>query len=317
MIKTAIMGASSPVAGELLRILINHPDVRLMWVNSRSMASGAVADIHAGLHGDVDLRFTPEVQLEGIDMLFLCSTPGETRDFLDQHPDLPPAMRIIDLSGACIGRDDFIYGLPELERKAMVRGGTRVAVPAAVTTVLNLALLPLAKNLMINNPVQATVITAQSDQAASTVLGSSDNIALDRPLRHPAAAEVVEILSRLQCSLNQPVKLISMRGPQQRGTFATLLVETNTDLPHLRQLYEQYYDDHNFVWLTERAAELKDVVNTNKCLLHLQRIDGQLLITAVLDNHLKGAAGTAVHAMNLLFGLSERTGLALKTSTYN
>lgn len=311
------MGASSPVAGELLRILINHPDVRLMWVNSRSMASAAVVDIHSGLHGDTDLRFTPEVNLEGIDMLFLCSTPGETREFLEAHHDLPADMRIVDLSGSCIGREDFIYGLPELERKAMVRGGRRVAVPAAVATVLNLALLPLAKNLLINSPIQATVITAQTDQAASTVLGTSDNISLDRPLRHPAAAEVVQTLAQLQNSLNQPIKLISMRGPQQRGTFATLMMETNIDLPHLRQLYEQYYDDHNFVWLTERAAELKDVVNTNKCLLHLQRIDGQLLITAVLDNHLKGAAGTAVHAMNLLFGLSERTGLALKTSTYN
>lgn len=317
MIKTAIMGASSPIAGELLRILINHPDVRLMWVNSRSMASGAVADIHSGLHGDTDLRFTPEVKLDGIDMLFLCSTPGETRQFLEDHPDLPETLRLIDLSGACLDRDDFIYGLPELERKAMVRGGTRVAIPGAVPAILNLALLPLAKNLMLNNPVQATVITAQTDQTSTTILGTSDNISLDRPLRHPAAAEVATTLTRLQSSFNQPIKLISIRGPQQRGTFATILIDTPVDLPHLRELYEQFYDDHNFVWLTERAAELKDVINTNKCLVHLQRIDGQLLITAVLDNHLKGAAGTAVHAMNLLFGLSERTGLALKTSTYN
>lgn len=311
------MGGSAPIAGELLRLLINHPDADIVWVNSRSMAAGAISDVHAGMHGDTDLRFTPDYDLSAIDLLFLCSTPGETEGFLKENAELPAKLRVIDLSGFCVGREDFIYGLPELYRKAMVRGGTRVAVPGAIATAIQLALLPLAKNLMLNSEIFATGITPQSDRPAMpNFAAAAGNICLDRPLRHPQAEEAATHLATLQTSYKAPIQLVSMRGPQGRGTMVSLLLDTTTDLQHLRELYDEFYDDHNFVCLIDRPVELKDVVNTNKCIVYLQKFDGRLLITAAVDNFLKGGAGTAVHAMNLLFGLAERTGLTLKTSSY-
>lgn len=317
MIKIGIMGGSSPIAGELLRLLIHHPDAEIVWVNSRSMASGAICEVHAGMHGDTDLRFTPDYNLGAIDLLFLCSTPGETEEFLRENTQLPPQLKLIDLSGACAGLPNFIYGLPELNRKAMVRGGMCVTVPGAIATALQLALLPLAKNLMLNSEIFATGITPQSDRPAMpNYAAAAGNICLDRPLRHPQAEEAATILSSLQSSYKAPIQLVSMRGPQPRGTMVSLLLDTGTDLQHLRDIYDEYYDDHNFVYVIDRPVELKDVANTNKCIIYLQKFDGRLLVTAAIDNLLKGGAGTAVHCMNLLFGLAERTGLTLKTSSY-
>ncbi|MDE6097440.1 MAG: N-acetyl-gamma-glutamyl-phosphate reductase [Muribaculaceae bacterium] len=317
MIKIGIMGGSSPIAGELIRLLIHHPDADIIWVNSRSMAAGAISDVHAGMHGDTELRFSSGYNLAEVNLVFLCSTPGETEDFLKENPEIPDKLRLIDLSGYCMGTENFIYGLPELYRKTMVRGGTRVAIPGAIATVLQLALLPLAKNLMLNCEIFATGITPQSDRPAMpNFAAAAGNICLDRPLRHPQAEEAVANLSTLQSSYQAPIQLVSMRGPQSRGTMVSLLLDAATDLQHLRELYDNFYDDHNFVYLTDRPVELKDVVNTNKCLIHLQKFDGRLLISAAIDNLLKGGAGTAVHCMNLLFGLAERTGLTLKTSSY-
>lgn len=317
MIKIGIMGGSSPIAGELLRLLIHHPDADIIWVNSRSMASGAISDVHAGMHGDTDLRFTPDYNIAAVDMIFLCSTPGETEAFFNENQELPEKLRIVDISGFGIGHEDFIYGLPELYRKQMVRGGTKVAVPGAIATAIQLALLPLAKNLMLNSEIFATGITPQSDRPAMPNFASAaGNICLDRPLRHPQAEEAASNLATLQSSYKAPIQLVSMRGPQSRGTMVSLLLDTATDLQHLRELYDSFYDDHSFVCLIDRPVELKDVVNTNKCIIYLQKFDGRLLVTAAVDNFLKGGAGTAVHSMNLLFGLAERTGLTIKTSSY-
>lgn len=311
------MGGSSPIAGELLRLLIHHPDADIVWVNSRSMASGAVCEVHAGMYGDTDLRFSPDYDLDAIDLLFLCSTPGETEEFLKENPRLPSSLKLIDLSGICVGQTGFIYGLPELNRKAMVRRGMCVSVPGAIATVLQLALLPLAKNLMLNSEIFATGITPQSDRSAMpNYAATAGNICLDRPLRHPQAEEAATVLATLQNSYKAPIQLVNMRGPQPRGTIVSLMLNTATDLQHLRDIYDEYYDDHNFVYIIDRPVELKDVVNTNKCIIYLQKFDGRLLITAAIDNLLKGGAGTAIHCMNLLFGLAERTGLTLKTSSY-
>lgn len=316
MIKTAIAGGSAAIAGEIIRLLIHHPDVDLRQVISRSMNGHAVADVHPGITGDTDLRFTKKLNLEGLDLLFLCNTADETREWLDANSDLPERLRIIDLSGAALDRQDFIYGIPEMQRKAMVRGGTRVAVPRSMTAVLALALLPLAKHLMLGSPIYATAIAPRTDRAGASAWHGISNVAMDRPLRHAAADEVRGLMQTIQTSFDQPLHLVAMHGPQPRGILACLIVDCATDLQNLHELYEEAYSDHNFVWLIDRAPELKDVVNTNKCLLHLQRIDGRLVITAAIDNLLKGGAGTAVHAMNLLFGLHETTGLTLKTSTY-
>lgn len=280
------------------------------------MNGHAVADVHPGITGDTELRFTKKLNLEGLDLLFLCNTADETREWLEANPDLPEKLRIIDLSGDALKRQDFIYGIPELERKAMVRGGTRVAVPRALTTVLSLALLPLARHLMLGTPIYATAIAPRTDRAGASAWHGISNVAMDRPLRHAAADEVCELMQKVQSSFDQPLHLVAMHGPQPRGILACIILDCATDLQNLHQLYEEAYSDHNFVWLIDRAPELKDVVNTNKCLIHLQRIDGRLVITAAIDNLLKGGAGTAVHAMNLLFGLHETTGLTLKTSTY-
>lgn len=322
MIRAGIWGGDGFAAGELIRLLINHPDVELVSVQSHLHADKLITEVHQGMEGETYLRFTDNIDPEGLDVAFCCWPHGTSSRLLAEQT-LPPELKIIDLS-----RDfriegeshDFVYGLPELNRKRMVHGATRVANPGAFATAIELALLPLAKNLLINSPIYATAITGFSGSAVeksspNQLAWHRDNVSIYNPLQHQHLPEIEQTLRQLQASFNSEINFIPMRGSFARGMLATIYLDMPVSIDQLRNLYEDYYSDHSFTYIVDRRPDLKDVVNTNKCLIHLEKIGRRLLITCVIDNILKGAAGQAVHNMNLLFGLHERVGLALKSST--
>ena len=323
MIKAGIIGGAGYTAGELIRLLINHPDVQLMWVNSSSNAGNPVASVHQGLIGETDLVFTDQTPFDEINVLFFCTPHGQTRTFLESH-SVPDDLRIIDLSTDYRHQDgthDFVYGLPELNRKAIVRGAKHIANPGCFATAIQLALLPLAKNLLLNKDVHVFAITGSTGAGVKPAPTShfswrNDNISIYKPFRHQHLDEIRQSLSQLQNSFASEIDFIPVRGCFSRGIFATLYLDCPVELSEIRRLYDDYYSDHNFTFVTDKMPDLKDVVNTNKCLLHLEKEGNKLIIVSVIDNLLKGASGTAVHNMNLLFGLHERTGLCLKGSGF-
>ena len=323
MIKAGIIGGAGYTAGELIRLLINHPDVQLMWVNSSSNAGNPVASVHQGLIGETDLVFTDQTPFDEINVLFFCTPHGQTRTFLESH-SVPDDLRIIDLSTDYRHQDgthDFVYGLPELNRKAIVRGAKHIANPGCFATAIQLALLPLAKNLLLNKDVHVFAITGSTGSGVKPAPTShfswrNDNISIYKPFRHQHLDEIRQSLSQLQNSFASEIDFIPVRGCFSRGIFATLYLDCPVELSEIRRLYDDYYSDHNFTFVTDKMPDLKDVVNTNKCLLHLEKEGNKLIIVSVIDNLLKGASGTAVHNMNLLFGLHERTGLCLKGSAF-
>lgn len=323
MIKAGIIGGAGYTAGELLRLLINHPDVEIKWINSSSNAGNPVTDVHQGLIGEIDMRFTDSTPMEEIDVLFFCTPHGQTRTFMENHT-LPEGLRVIDLSMDYRiedGTHDFVYGLPELNRKRIVRGAVKVANPGCFATAIQLGLLPLAKNLLLNSDIHVTAITGSTGagvkpSATSHFSWRNNNVSIYKPFTHQHLAEIRQSLTQLQNSFNRSIEFIPMRGPFARGIMAVMYLDCPVELDVVKKLYEDFYSDHNFTFITDKAPDLKDVVNTNKCIIHLDKIDGKLLITTVIDNLVKGASGQAVHNMNLLFGLHERAGLQLKPSAF-
>lgn len=299
MIKAGIIGGDSLKAGELIRLLINHPDVDIAWIHNPADPGCPVSDIHRGLIGETDIRFSPGFDLNSVDVVFSCLPQGQSTNLLD-HNTLPPTLRFIDLSGDFLdttSRSSFVYGLPELNRKAMVRGALHVAVPGSVAMALNLGLLPLAKNLMLNSPVHVSVVTPHS-----ACVSCHD--------------ETSEVLRSLQSSFHSPIDIVSCFTPRSRTTVITAATTSAVAIDQLTNLYNDYYDDHRFTYVVDSPATTSDIANTNKCLISLRKTGEQLIITSTIDSLLKGAAGNAVHCMNLLFGLHERVGLALKASVY-
>lgn len=322
MIRAGILGGEGFAAGELIRLLINHPDVELNRVQSLLHSGKLISEIHQGMEGETYLRFTPEVDFDDLDVVFCCYPHGHTSRLFAEH-ELPESLKIIDLS-----RDfriegpehEFIYGLPELNRRRLVHGAMRVANPGAFATAIELALLPLAKNLLLNSPIHITAITGFSGSAVEKsspdqLAWHRDNVSIYQPLAHQHIPEIRQTLQALQTSFDSEIHFIPMRGSFARGMLVTAYMDMPVSIDQLRNLYEDHYADHSFTFVIDRRPDLKDVVNTNKCLIHLEKVAGKLLVTCVIDNILKGAAGQAVHNMNLLFGLQERVGLALKSST--
>lgn len=326
MIKAGIIGGSEYSAGELIRLLINHPDVEIIWVNSSEHAPKKVESIHQGLTGELsNLRFREDAPLDNVDVVFFCTPRGETRAWMEQNYEtLPESLKIIDLSGDYrIDYSDmgFVYGLPELNRKPMVRGATRVATPGCFAMAIELALLPLAKNGLLGKELHITGITGTSGagvtpQPITHFTWRNDNVAVFKPFSHQHLAEIKEMLKVMQPGYEGELNFIPMRGGFSRGILVSIYFNTELDVEEVKEMYEDYYDDHNFTFITDRMPDLKDVVNTNKCLLNIQKVGNKMLITSVIDNMLKGSSGNAVHVMNLLFGLHERTGLSLKASAY-
>ena len=314
MIQVGIIGGAGYTAGELIRLLLDHPDVELCWVHSSSNAGKKVAEIHKGFFGETELVFTDKYDFGCINMLFFCTPHGESRNFMQEHAEeMPKDLKIIDLSNdfrLYDGKHDFVYGLPELNRKKMVRGAIHVANPGCFATAIQLALLPLAKNLLLHSDIHITAITGSTGagvkpSATTHYSWRNDNVSIYKPFRHQHLDEIRQTVTELQNGFNSEILFVPMRGCFSRGILASIYLDCNLSIEEVTHLYEEYYSDHSFTFISSAPVDLKDVVNTNKCLIHLEKIDGKLLITSVIDNLVKGASGTAVHNMNLLFGLSE------------
>jgi len=323
MIKAGIISGSGYVAGELIRLLIHHPDVELSFVQSESNAGQRIDSMHPGLTGDTGLTFINTAPLDQADIVFLCKPHGHSREYLSSVT-IPAGLKIIDLSidhRMASDDHDFVYGLPELNRKAMVRGAMHIANPGCYATAIELSLLPLAKNLLLNSDIHVTAIGGSSGLGAihretNHYSWRHDNVAPYRVLSHQHIPEIRQTLTALQSSFNTDINFIPIHGPFPRGIMAVSYLDTTMELDMLKHLYEQAYEDHSFTHIVDRTPDLHDAVNTNKCLIHLEKNGSKLIITTVIDNLLKGAAGTAVHNMNLMFGLHETVGLQLKTSAF-
>lgn len=308
MIKAGIIGGSNPMAGELIRLLINHPDVEIIWVDSARFTGRLVSDVHHGLMGETQLRITPSSAnlLSDISVLFVFRHKTQTLEWLGER-ELPADLRIVDLSvdmrnPANAQAHGFVYGLPELNRKAMVRGATRAVLPHPVANIAELSLLPLAKAGALAQQVSVSVslppVTEPVDDAAE--LG----------------AEIASALSVLQPDYDGRISVETEVMPQGRVMTSVTEMESDLDIGEIIMMYEDFYDDHNFTIVSSGQPNAKEVEGTNRCLLHISKTDRKVVITAVMDAIIKGAAGTAVHDMNLLFGLHEKVGLALKASVF-
>ncbi len=343
MIKTGILGGDTIAAGELIRILINHPDVVLEQVASDSSAGRRVDEVHRGLTGDTDLQMVADFGPEGLDAVFICGEPWRAHQWMERYSADCEAgeVKVIDLTGAFRnGEMEMVYGFPEHNRKPLVRGALRASLPSPVAMAVELALFPIAKNMLLRDAVTGNIriaatenfencpsggsLTNQPDVALSTRLDPIAPIE-NRPDGDASAREATAAIRAIQPSFGGDIHLnISRDNSIARGITAQLDVCSGTSLGELRRLFEEAYEDHNFTYIVDRNPSVLDVANTNKCLISLSYppegmaagADQKVRVTAVIDNLLKGAAGNAVHCMNLLFGLSERTGLALKASAF-
>ena len=322
MIKVGIIGGAGYTAGELIRILLGHPDAEIVFVNSTSNAGNKLSAVHEGLIGETDMVFTDQLPLDTIDVLFFSTAHGDTRKFMEANT-LPEGLKVIDLSmDYRLEAEDnpFIYGLPELNRRAICKS-QYVANPGCFATAIQLALLPLARNLMLNDDIYVNAITGSTGAgvkpgATTHFSWRNNNISIYKPFTHQHLPEIIQSIKHLQSSFNSDINFIPYRGDFTRGIFATAIVKNAVDIDELYKIYREYYEADSFVHVVEEPIDLKQVVNTNKCLIHLEKHGDKLLVVSCIDNLLKGASGTAVHNMNLLFNLKETTGLILKSSGF-
>ena len=322
MIRVGIIGGAGYTAGELIRLLINHPEAEIVFINSASNAGNRITDVHEGLYGETDLRFTDQLPLDEIDCLFFCTAHGDTRNFMATHT-LPEGLKVIDLSmdyRLKADDHDFIYGLPELNRRATCTA-QHVANPGCFATAIQLGLLPLAKHLMLNHDIMVNAITGSTGAgvkpgATSHFSWRDNNLSVYKAFEHQHVPEIRQSLCQLQNSFNSDIDFIPYRGNFPRGIFCTIVVRNKCCIEELTRIYEEYYARDSFTHLVDKNIDLKQVVNTNKCLLHLEKHGDKLLIISCIDNLLKGASGQAVHNMNLMFNLEETVGLRLKPSAF-
>ena len=322
MIKAGIVGGAGYTAGELIRLLINHPEAEIAFIHSSSNAGNRVADIHSGLYGECDMIFTDQLPFEEIAVLFFCTAHGDSKKFLDTHK-VPESLKIIDLSmDFRLKSEDnkFLYGLPELNRRAICKSQF-IANPGCFATCIELGLLPLAKHLMLNEDIMVNAITGSTGagvhpKPTTHFSWRDNNMSIYKPFSHQHIPEIKQSLEQLQNSFNVEIDFIPYRGDFPRGIFATIVVKTKVDIEEIKRIYDEYYDKDSFVFIVENSIDLKEVVNTNKCLIHLEKHGDKLLIVSCIDNLLKGASGQAVHNMNLMFNLEETVGLRLKPSAF-
>ena len=316
-IKVGIIGGAGYTGGELLRILINHPSAELVFVNSQSQAGKPVYSTHTDLLGDTDLLFTDKLPFESVDVIFLCSGHGQSAKFLAENA-VPSSVKIIDLSTDY--RDEsngFVYGLPELNRER-IKSANKIANPGCFATSIQLALLPLAANNLLKSEVHVSAVTGstgagQSLSASTHFSWRSSNISIYKAFTHQHLAEIGQSLKQLQTGFEKDINFIPYRGNFTRGIMANVYLDYDGTQEEAVAIFEKYYAEHPFCTISKRPIDLKQVVNTNKCILEIQKHGNKLLITAIIDNLVKGASGQAVQNMNLAFALPETTGLNLKS----
>lgn len=320
-IKVGIVGGAGYTGGELLRLLLNHPAVELVFIHSTSQANKPVYAVHTDLFGDTDLMFTNELQQE-IDVVFLCLGHGDSSVFLQENA-FGKSVKIIDLSQDFRLKKDnnpFVYGLPELNRDQLKKA-SYIANPGCFATAIQLALLPLAAQQALPSTVHVQAVTGSTGAGQSLASTShfswrANNLSVYKAFTHQHLGEIGESLHQLQPETKTALKFIPERGDFARGIFVSAILESTLSLTTLQTMYTQYYESHPFTHFSEEAIHLKQVINTNKCLVSVEKHHNDVLITSTLDNLLKGASGQAVQNMNLLFGLDEKTGLNLKASAF-
>lgn len=320
MVKVGIIGGAGYTAGELIRLLINHPAVEIAFIHSTSNAGNAVSDIHGGLIGETDLRFSDSYDLSAVDLLFLCSAHGQSRKFWEENP-LPATLKVIDLAQDY--RDEscgYVYGLPEVNRKRIAQT-VRLANPGCFATAIQLALLPLAANGLLKSEVHITAITGSTGAgvkpgATTHFSWRNDNISVYKAFEHQHLIEIRRTLKMLQSSFADDVNFVPMRGDFARGIFASVYTESDLTAEQAVEIYKSYYADAAFTFVAEREIDLKQVINTNKAIVRVAKYGNKLHIVSVIDNLLKGASGQAVQNMNIMLGLDEKLGLNLKPSAF-
>ncbi len=323
-VKVGIVGSAGYTGGELIRLLIHHPHVEIVFAHSGSNAGKSIASVHNDLFGDTDLLFSDTLS-ENIDVLFLCVGHGNARVFLEDNA-IAAHIKIIDLSqdfrlenNSLFQDKEFLYGLPELQREK-IKQASYIANPGCFASNIELALLPLGMAGQLNGEVHVNATTGSTGAGQQPSMTShfswrDSNLSVYKAFSHQHLEEIGETLSK-KTGIKPKINFIPQRGAFPRGIFSSIYVSSALTLEEAYNVYESYYESHPFTHVSKDNIDLKQVVNTNKCLLHLEKHDGYLFIVSILDNLLKGASGVAVQNMNLLFGLEETAGLRLKASAF-
>ena len=338
MIKVGILGAAGYTGGELIRLLLNHPEVDIVFANSESNAGNLVSDVHEGLLGDTDLKFTDQMPFEDVDVVFFCFGHGKSEQFLKEHT-IPESVKIIDLAQdfRIAGNHDYVYGLPETHRSEIAKA-QHVANPGCFATCIQLGLLPLAKAGLLKHDISVNAVTGstgagQKPAATTHFSWRAGNFSTYKLFNHQHLHEICQTLNELKPA-DAPhvvntltegydaegitVDFIPYRGDFARGIFCTevITLDQPTEAEAIVALYKDSYRDAAFTHYSDKALDLKQVVNTNKGLVHVDVFNRKIVVTSIIDNLLKGAVGQAVQNMNIMFGLNETSGLNLKASAF-
>jgi len=319
-IKAGIIGGAGYTGGELIRLLLNHPSVEIGFIHSKSYSGKKVYEVHRDLYQETDLNFVEQIDLN-VDVIFLCVAHGEAADFLQKH-QLNGAIKVIDLSQdfRIKGDHQFVYGLPELQRDK-ISSADHVANPGCFATCIQLALLPLAKTNNLADEVHVSAITGStgagfSPSPTTHFSWRNNNISVYKAFDHQHLKEITQSIRQLAPGYDRNINFIPFRGNFSRGILASVYINWEGSEQEALEMYQKYYQDHPFVHVSPINPDLKQVVNTNKCILHLEKHADKLLIISAIDNLLKGASGQAVQNMNLMFGLDEISGLQLKSVAF-
>ncbi len=327
MIKVGILGAAGYTGGELIRLLLNHPEAEIVFANSESNAGNLLSDVHEGLIGETEQRFTAEMPFDDVDVVFFCFGHGKSEQFLKEHT-IPANVKIIDLAQDFrvkseelrVKNYDFVYGLPEINKSA-IQQAQHVANPGCFATAIQLALLPAAHLNILKEDVSVNAITGSTgagQKPSSTTHFSwrTGNMSIYKAFTHQHLAEIRQSLAQVQGYLDASIDFIPYRGDFARGIFCTAVIKTKAPAEDIIEAYKEFYKEAAFTHYSEKGIDLKQVVNTNKALVHVDCFDGKILVTSAIDNLLKGAVGQAVQNMNLMFGIDETAGLRLKASAF-
>ncbi len=322
MKKIGIIGGAGYTAGELLRLLINHPEVGIAFVHSSSNAGEPIVNVHQGLLGETDLVFSDTHPLDEIDVLFLCSAHGHSKKFWEENAR-PEGLKVIDLAQDFRDESEgYVYGLPEINRERIAKAAS-VANPGCFATAIQLSLLPLAAAGLLpdNGDVNVTALTGSTGAgvkpgATTHFSWRSDNLSVYKPFTHQHLIEIGATLGKLQPGNTAKINFVPMRGDFARGIFAVTHLDCSLSEEEAVKLYKDFYNDAPFAVVSDRPVDLKQAVNTNKAVIHVEKHGNKLLITTAEDNLLKGASGQAVQNMNIMLGIDERTGLRLKPSAF-
>ena len=334
-LRVGILGAAGYTGGELIRVLLGHPQAEIVFANSESNAGNLVSDVHEGLIGETDLRFTSEMPFDQVDVVFFCFGHGKSEQFLKEHT-IPANVKIIDMAQdfRIKGDHDYVYGLPEIHKEE-IKKAQHLANPGCFATCIQLGLIPAAKMGLIHDDVAVNGITGstgagQKPGATTHFSWRNNNFSIYKQFTHQHLHEICQSLNEVKPAdapfFTSPISekqesgvsidFIPYRGDFARGIFVTEVIKTDCPIDDIVAFYKEFYKDAAFTHYSDKALDLKQVVNTNKALVHCEKIGNKLLITSVIDNLLKGAVGQAVQNMNIMFAIDETAGLRLKASAF-